>query len=334
MDRSIDYYEAVAAQPAQLRKSATTVRACLEAADLAPWRRGTLAVAGMGAASHAGHALVHRLGRYGRRAVHIEASELVGLGPGADVADSYLFVSQGGRSRETVTAAQAAPPGVRLALTNAPDAPLVRQVDVPLLLGAGDDSKVYTVGYTTTLQAFGLLAQALDGEDDGDDWDRLPELVEQTLTTLAGPARQAAALLEGAVSLDIVGTGPCRASAQEAGLLIRESARLRTASCETYQYLHGPMESLTGTDGCVLFGQGREIRLARDLARGGVPTVLITSADVTPEPGLAVLTVPRTAAVSASVLEILPAQLVAGELAAAKGLRIDGFVHHQDDTKL
>ncbi|CAM5415395.1 SIS domain-containing protein OS=Streptomyces alboniger OX=132473 GN=CP975_23865 PE=4 SV=1 [Streptomyces alboniger] len=334
MDEAIDYYDAVASQPAELRKSAASIRSCLETVDLRPWLRGTLAVAGMGAASHAGRALVHRLGRRGRRAVHIDASELIGLGPRADVADCYLFVSQGGRSRETIVAAQAAPLGARLALTNAPDAPLLHHVDAPLLLGAGHDSRVYTVGYTAMLQAFGMLAQALDGTDDGDDWERLPDRVERTLTVLAEPARRAAAALAGSVSLDLVGAGPSRASADEAALLIRESARIRTASFETYQYLHGPMESLTGADGCVLFGQDREIRLARYLAGRGVPTVLITPAVVAPEPGLTVLTVPTDAAVSAAVLEILPAQLLAGELAAARGLGIDGFIHHQDDTKI
>ena len=38
-------------------------------------------------------------------------------------------------------------------------------------------------------------------------------------------------------------------------------------------------------------------------------------------------------ALSRAVLEILPVQLVAGELARDRGLGIDGFLYQQDDTK-
>ena len=37
---------------------------------------------------------------------------------------------------------------------------------------------------------------------------------------------------------------------------------------------------------------------------------------------------------SRAVLEILPVQLLAGEMARLRGLAIDGFLHHQDDTKV
>ena len=67
------------------------------------------------------------------------------------------------------------------AVTNAPAAPISEAVDAILPLGHGEDSKVYTVGYTATLQAFGLLATAIDGVDEGDDWSALPELLRVTL---------------------------------------------------------------------------------------------------------------------------------------------------------
>src|SRR5438552_2620012 len=110
----------------------------------------------MGAGAHAGHALAHRLARAGRRALNLTGAELAALAVTASPADSYLFVSEGGRSRETIEAAGLVPAGARLGLTNAPGAPLSTVVDELILLDAGADSKVYTVGYTTSLQAFGL----------------------------------------------------------------------------------------------------------------------------------------------------------------------------------
>jgi len=96
----VDYYAAVQAQPAALERSARTVRAGLADIDLSPWRGGVFAAVAMGA--------------------------------GAAPADGYLFLSEGGRSRETIEAAGLCPPGARLGLTNAPDGPLSATVDALL----------------------------------------------------------------------------------------------------------------------------------------------------------------------------------------------------------
>lgn len=330
----MDYYQAVASQPENLSRSYSATKDALAGIDLEPWRHGVLAAVSMGASAHAGNALVHRLARYGRRAVNIDASDLLTLGPSASVADGYLFVTEGGRSRETIDAARSLPVGTRLGLTNVPDAPIAEAVDVVVGLGHGEDSKVYTVGYTATLQAFGLLAQALDGVDDGDDWSALPGLASEVLKTLAPDAKEVASRLAGVASLDVVGSASARASVAEGALLLRESTRIPAAAYETYQYLHGPMECLTPAHGVLVTGDGRETSLAGYLAGVGVRTVLITTTDVAPAENLSVLRLPAVSgALSRAVLEILPVQLVAGEVARDRGLGIDGFLYHQDDTK-
>jgi fructoselysine-6-P-deglycase FrlB-like protein len=331
---SMDYYEAVAAQPDRLDSSAQAVRHALSGVDLEPWRTGQLGIASMGASSHAANALVHRLARHGRRAVNLDASDVMSLGSMADLADSYVFVSEGGHSRETVAAARALGAAPKLALTNQPTAPIADVVDVVIGLGHGDDSKVYTVGYTATVQAFGLLATALDGQDEGVDWSAVPGLMRDTLAELAPVAPGLAATLGRAGSIDFVGSGASRASVAEAALLFRESTRTSTAAYDTYQYLHGPMESLTPAHAVVLFGDDREIELARYLAGVGVTTVLVTATARAVGPEVAALRLPAAPPLVTSILQILPAQLIAGELARQRGLGIDGFLYHQDDTKV
>jgi fructoselysine-6-P-deglycase FrlB-like protein len=331
---SMDYYEAVAAQPDRLEISAQAVREALSGVDLAPWRTGQLGIASMGASSHAANALVHRLARHGRRAVNLDASDVLSLGSAVDLADSYVFVSEGGHSRETIEAARAVGPAPKLALTNAPAAPIADVVDIVIGLDHGDDSKVYTVGYTAALQAFGLLATALDGQDEGVDWSAVPGLARTTLTELAAAAPGLAATLGRAGSIDFVGSGASRASVAEAALLFRESTRTTTAAYDTYQYLHGPMECLTPGHAVVLFGDDREVELARYLAGVGVTTVLVTATARAVRPEVAALRIPVAPPLVRSILQILPPQLVAGELARQRGLRIDGFLYHQDDTKV
>lgn len=334
----MDYFEAVAGQPPALERSAAAVRRQLHELDLDAWRQGTLGVVSMGASTHAGNALVFRLARDGRRSVNLAGSDVLALaraGLLAGPADSYLFISEGGRSRETIAAADLVPAGARLGLTNVPDGPMAEHVDAIVALEAGEDSRVYTVGYTTTLQACGLFADALAGRDDGDDWHRLPELASRTLDRQTSSAAEAAAVFALAESIDVVGAAGSYAAAAEAALLLRESTRICTSAYETYQYLHGPMEPLRpSANACLLIGDGREVSLAQYLARAGIPTVLVTPAAVDEEDNLVVMMVPQAPTMSRAVLEILPVQLLAGEMARLRGLGIDGFLHHQDDTKV
>ncbi len=328
------YEDAVASQPDNLEVTRERVHAALSRSDLAPWRGGTLAVVAMGAASHSGWVLVDALRRAGRRVANLDASALLEDAPPTAFADSFVFISESGRSSETVGAAERVGPGARLGLTNVADAPLARAVDLNVTLGHGEDSPVYTVGYTATLQALGLVAEAIGAGTTGEDFASLPAQLSQVLSVNAAPMGELADRLAPLGALDFVGRGASLASAAEAALLFREATRTPTAVFETRQYLHGPMEPLTGERGCVVFGDGREVELARYLADREIPVVLLTSAEIEPTGTLAVVSLPAAAPVSRAVLEIAPVQLLAGGVARRRGLGIDGFVYRQDDTKL
>jgi glucosamine 6-phosphate synthetase-like amidotransferase/phosphosugar isomerase protein len=210
---------------------------------------------------------------------------------------------------------------------------------------------VYTNGYTATLVACGLLADALtrapagasgaaaDGSAvDGAAWDALPGLVERVLAASEAPVARAAARLTSARMLDFVGQREHLAAAGEGALLVREGARVPTSAMDTYQYLHGPMEPLEPGAGCVVLGDGREVELARAAAATGATALLITTADVDDglDPGgnLVVLRLPKADPIQLAVLEALPIQLLTWRLARARGLAIEGFRYRQADTKL
>jgi fructoselysine-6-P-deglycase FrlB-like protein len=333
----MDYYHAVAAQPESLERSALVVSECLAATDLGPWAQGLLVVAAMGAGSYAADALVHRLRSSSRRAMNISASELMALPANTSLADCFLFISESGRSRETIEAARRVPVGSRLVLTNATSSPLASLADAVIALDHGEDSAVSTVGYTATLQALGILATAIGRSVDEAalaDLAELPDRVRAVLGALAAPSAEVAATIVSATSIDVVGSGASRAAACESALLLRESARFSASAHETHQFLHGPMEALTSKQACIVFGSEREVPLARYLARAAINTVLVTSQPVASEGNLSVLRIPFTTETSQSVLEIIPVQLIAGELAKLKDLGIGSFLFHQDDTKV
>ena len=79
-------------------------------------------------------------------------------------------------------------------------------------------------------------------------------------------------------------------------MLIREAVRVPAAGWDTLNYLHGPMESQDAKTGLIAIGDGREVKIARDVAAFGCPSVLVTSrTDVSPGDRLAVISMPASA---------------------------------------
>lgn len=333
---SVGYLDGVRGQPDNLRRSAARVRAALagpvgsEAATAV--QRGGLVALGMGASTHAAMGFAAVLRAAGRAAVAMSAADLgEGVPPG--LAAAFLGISQSGRSRETVEALAAVPPGTaaRLALTNDPDGPLAALANLVLPLGCAEDTRVSTLSYTATLQALGLLADRLTDRGSAD-WKALPDLAADVLDSDIEPV---VAALAAAGCVDVVASGVRAATAGAAGLLLREAAHLPAASFATREYLHGPLETAGPGQTVLLFGAGREVSLAADLAGYGTSVVLITDAsdDLPALPRLHVFRLPAAGGLAGCVLDILPVQLAAHALAERAGRPIE-LRHMPADTKL
>ena len=159
-------------------------------------------------------------------------------------------------------------------------------------------------------------------------------MVEKVLEEGARAAEDAAERFDGMEVLDFVGRGSSLASAAEGALLAREAVRLPAACLDTLQYLHGPLEVAEPGRGCVLFGSGREVQLAADLASYGASVLLITRASMPSTRNLRVFRIPEVPDAITPILEMLAVQLLTHRMAGARGLAADGFRHEQEDTKL
>lgn len=323
--------DGIAAQPAVLARSARELAGPLDQAPT-PLRGQVIALVGIGASEYAARGAAHTWRAAGLRAFALSAAEI--LASPDRTADLYLAISESGRSTETIRAVQSIDGRPTIGLTNNPDSPLARAVDFTLPLNSGDDSMVYTTGYTATLQALGLIGEKWSGHHT--DWATLPELAQQVLNTPAAAIDVIAGIFGQARIIDVIASGTSTSTAGEGALMLRESARLLTARHETHNYLHGPMEPLDEQTGCLIIGDGREVRLARDTATLGAPTVLITGRDdVADQTGLTVLRLPRARApLAQAVLEILPLQRLGWTVATRRGLGVNGFRYQQSDTKV
>jgi fructoselysine-6-P-deglycase FrlB-like protein len=324
------FSEGIGAQPEALARSLTRVSA--DVARLPAPRPGeVVALIGIGASEHIARGAACEWRDAGLRAFAVSASEVTAAG--APAADLYVAISESGRSTETIEAVQALAGRRTVAVVNDPDSPLAQACDAVLHLDSGPDSPVYTTGYTASLQALGVLGERWS--DRRGSWSGLPALAELTLAEARPVVQAVAGAVDGAQVVDVVAGGTATATAGEGALLLRESARLLTAQHETRNYLHGPMEPLSGQVACLLVGAGREVRLARDTAALGCPTLLLTTTpDVGSAGSLTVLRLPRASSpLAQAVLDILPVQVLAEAVAARRGLAVDGFRYRQDDTK-
>jgi glucosamine--fructose-6-phosphate aminotransferase (isomerizing) len=299
---------------------------------------GPVIFTGMGASLFAALPAALTLHAAGRAAVTIPASGLLASGPGCPHA-AYVAISQSGRSAETLAALRAAPPP-RLALTNTASTPLASVADLALPVRSAPDASLSVRTYTASLLAAEALAATLLGRapaaeaEVGELAVAMAELVDRADAVTARLAAQ----LGQARAVDLVGQGRAAAAAGYGALLLRETTRIPAAAFDTHQYLHGPIEIAEEGVAAVLFGSGRELRLARDLASTGAAVLLVTPAGTRPpdEPAnrLGVIPLPTGRPALQPILEAVPVQLLAAQLASARGLVPGTFRHHQPDTKV
>ncbi|GMA23518.1 hypothetical protein GCM10025864_12770 [Luteimicrobium album] len=246
---------------------------------------------------------------------------------------AVVGISQSGRSAETLAVLAAVPDDRRLAVVNTTPSPLSELASVVISLGNLRDSYASTIGYTATVGALGMLADAWDGGTIDPGWDGVPDAATLTEARLADRLADLTPVLERVGYADFVGTGPAVGSAEAGALLLREVARIPSTAMSTRQYLHGSMES--ANEGLhVLFGDEREVALAQTLADAGHDVLLVTAADVAPTARLHPLRMERRPAAQRALLEALVLQLLAARAAEARGVDVEEFVFHNDDTKV
>ena len=244
-----------------------------------------------------------------------------------------IGVSQSGRSAETLAVLESVDPAKRYAVVNTSPSPIAATARVVVDIGNIPDSYASTVGYTATVAALGILADAWDGGAVDAGWHEMADVLHETELTLTEPVRELAAVFAQPSSADFVGAGPSVGSAEAAALLFREVARIPATGMGTRQYLHGSMES-AGDSVHVLFGEAREAEVAATLAAAGHQAILVTTQATAAGPNLATVRLPARAPAQRVILEALAMQILVAAVAEQRAIEIEEFVFHNSDTKV
>ncbi|OLF08630.1 SIS domain-containing protein [Actinophytocola xanthii] len=237
----------------------------------------------------------------------------------------YVTVSQSGGSPDLVEATKAARGrgALTVAVTNTPGSALSAVAEHTVAIGAGEELAVAaTKTYTATLLTLYLLVDAARGGSG----EHAAGLGELAASTLADTAAGVAAAVERYREIDRVvttGRGYSSASAAEAALKLAETSYLGARSYSGADLLHGPVAAVDESTGVVaVTSRGRGGEAMRDVLaavheRGADVLAVGSAAEDMPASRRIVL--PDTAEEVAPILEILPLQRLALELALARG---------------
>jgi glucosamine--fructose-6-phosphate aminotransferase (isomerizing) len=240
--------------------------------------------------------------------------------PGACV----LAVSQSGASADLVqTLAAARQAGcLTLSITNDPASPLAAGADAHIPLLAGPERSVAaTKTYTSELLALWMFTRAVGGRQP--DAPELAAFGEQVLESADSACRRLAERLTGVRRLLAVGRGYGFASAREAALKLMETSYVMTQGLSAADAEHGPVAVLDPQTPLLAFasqgpGTPSMASVVAAARAAGAPVEVIGDGTLAGDslPALLPADVPPDLA---PLLEILPAQLLALELAVLGG---------------
>jgi glucosamine--fructose-6-phosphate aminotransferase (isomerizing) len=244
-----------------------------------------------------------------------------------------IGVSQSGKSAETLAALETIDPRLRFSVVNAEKSPIESIAAAHLPLGNIPDSYASTIGYTATVAALGMLAEAWDGGTIDSTWPSLSDVFRTTERAIGSRIGTLIAPLRDAQYVDCVAAAASSGSAEVGALLLREIARIPSTGMSTRQYLHGAMES-AGRGAHIIFGEEREVQLAQKLARAGYDVILASPLDIDEENHLVHVAIPSLSPAQRPIVEALIMQTIAVEAAIARELDPDAFVFQNNDTKV
>lgn len=258
-----------------------------------------------------------------------------------DARTLVVGVSQSGETADTLDALRSArAAGARtLAVTNSPSSQIVRETEGAIITHAGVERSVASSKtFSTQVVALAMLGLRLRarGSAPAHDIDIaalelavLPELVDEFLAGADAGIDTVAALLAAAPYLVYLGSGAGLPIAAEGALKIREVAAIPVEVHPLGELKHGPF-ALLGPGVpvvCVVPGVADARTLASFAeirARGAVVIAVASGLDHRlAESADVVLSVPLGHGVAASVLSVLPLQLLALRTAELRGMSID-----------
>jgi glutamine---fructose-6-phosphate transaminase (isomerizing) len=313
--------------------------------------RERLVIAASGSSRHAGLAAEIMLEDLAGLAVDVEyASEYVYRSTHTIQDPGVLVISQSGETADTLAALREAKiRGLRtLAITNNPHSSMAIEADASLPTCAGPEHAIpATKSFTTqlaVLYSLALFLARLRGrmtlpavERHCEELRKLPSLLEPAIERWRQQIAAVAPALEGSRAFLYLGRGVHFAIAREGALKLKESAYLQAEGYPAGELKHGP-NALVGSGAPLVFiatsdpsnadamlRYRKVIQLMKEMRAQGATILAIATDGDEEAAGIAqwCIHVPATEDLLSSMLEVVPLQLIAYQMAVQNGVNMD-----------
>lgn len=327
-------YEAIRRQPAELARLLTASEPVDLAAEALGGARRVFCV-GIGTSWNAASVAAALLCRAGIDARAWSSADFVQYPPALTADDAAIVFTHTGTKRYSRAAidllgTKRAPVVLVTSTESDIEAGALPMGTTVLRTVAREQSAMFTVSHTAAMFLAARVADAVRSGCAGD-----LGAVAYAVEAALGLEPAVAALADtwqAKRALVALGAGPHEASAHEAAIKIAEAARRPVRGHAVEQFLHGPQVQVRDSDAFLVFaGAGAGL----DRTHEAVAFVRTLGCEVawvspveTPE-GAMHLRVPDVGEALAPIVEIVPAQLLAGHLAAIAG--VDGDNFRRDD---
>lgn len=298
-------------------------------------------IIGCGTAMHAGLAAKPIFERMAKINTQVEAaSEFRYRRPLINNKTLCIFISQSGETADTIAALKLARKnGAKtIAVSNVIGSSITREADYTVYTHAGPEIAVAsTKAYTAQVVLLSIMALQFGELLESAPQDQTEEM-KQAL--LALPAQIEKALNSGEqikafadkihkeTDIYFIGRGSDYATSLEASLKLKEISYIHSEAYPSGELKHGPIALIekgttvigTITDPALV---DKSVNNLKEVITRGAKVLVITSLDLPKEDMEAVVTVPKTEALLAPVLSIIPFQLLAYFISKQNGLDVD-----------
>jgi len=267
----------------------------------------------------------------GRPAISVLAPQFIEqYGESIGPADTAVFVSQSGETKDVLNAVKVMRQrgGRVLGVLNVLGSTLMHQSDVYLPLACGHEISVpATKTFANQMVLFLYLAYRLAGRDTTE-LEVLPGLLDQTLGTTDGPARQVAAYLNEWSAMHYLGYGITHAIALEAALKLKEITYVHCEGMFSSEFKHGPLSAVhDGYPVLFITAPGDEAMMINHVnevtTRGGQAIAVAADHPALRKNVHDYLVVPDADRFLVPILATLPTQLVAYHMSVARNIDPD-----------
>ena len=323
-------YPAIQAQPSECAKVLSSVQPFERAAQTLAEATRVWAV-GIGTSFNAANAASWMLRAAGLEARPLTSSEFATYPVVAEGEAVLLFAHTGRKTFSGHSLALCIERGIPVVLITKVDtefdlASLPDSVTV-LHTTTQDPSSMYTISHTTAMTAAAMIADLVSPGSIGD-ISAIPSSLASALRLEAEVAELAAEWSSGAVIG--LGAGPMLAAAEEAHIKIAEASRRAIRHQEPESFLHGPAVQLVDSDRILTFAANdasadRTREITQFVVDLGCAAAWVAPESVPAPESSRHLVLDELSPELQSLPAIVPAQLLAGHLAANDGVNADDF---------